>query len=273
MIVGDVVRCYKDWNNPCEFDGFVELLEYQPSKDEVQMSLKNGEKVTGKPPFMYDEVSRPMIEFPDDGSLWWYQSKLCSVISSDKRGDKLRVKFVDDISMEDIVLEYPFPIEQYYEEGFYDVTYDGEYIGYVSLVVDKHKTLYIIDNLGERRKLKRHLTEINSNKYEPRAVLWTAQRWLVRRLVPSFPSQLCGDVWFSDVGLCDGLVYKNGVCTFEINGKQYGEKYSPDMFMVKDTMDGAVTHRYIPFYLTTDSEFSSYSNEWDSNKHNNDEEE
>ena len=270
MIVGDVVRCYKNGNTPDEFDCFVELIEYQPGSDEIQLSLKTGEKVTGKPPFVYDEVRNPTIQYPEIGSYLWYESELCPVIRLDKRSDEIWIKTHDKGVLK---LTYPFPVETYYNEDFYEISYRGEYLGYVHLVKDVGRYLYVVDNSGEKLKLRRKDAEVKVQRYEPRTVLWTAQRWLVKPLVPSFPTMLNGDVWFGSIGLCENLVYDKGICKFEVNGVLFEEKYNPSLFLVKGGDNAMTTHRNISFYLTTDSDFSSYSHEWDIYKYVIDEEE
>ena len=47
---------------------------------------------------------------------------------------------------------------------------------------------------------------------------------------------------------------------FSVNGVEFEEKYDPSKFLVKSD---EVVHKTIPFYLTTDSKYPSYSNEWD----------
>lgn len=259
MKKGDVVRTYQQWNNPIVFNRFVELIEHQPSADELSLLVRNEEeRIIGMPPFVFDEIKHYQIDFPEIDSFLWYDGKLCAVDAVDERIDEITISLP---SGEKQALEYPFPVLPYYEQGVHEVNYDGNYLGFIQVVRDKCKYIHVRDSNGDFRKLKRELTTIELKNYnEPRMVLWTAQRWLVKPLVESFPSQLKDDVWFKDQGQCEDLVFDKGFCRFTVNGVEFEEKYNPSDFLVRGNR---TTHNMIPFYLTTDSRYSSYSSEWD----------
>lgn len=257
MVGGDIVRTYKDWDSPVEFDGFVKLLERVPHADEVWLPLKGEDVVLGMRPFVFEEIKNYKIEFPEVGSMVWYFKELCVVVDVDKRGDLVTIEFSGGTQK---TLKYPFNLKTYYPEGFYDISYNGSYLGYVCIERDECDVVHVCDSLGNNLSLDRELMKVRSDGYEPRAVLWSAQRWLVQTMRPSFPSELSGDVWFRDVGKCEDLVFVGSTCFFAIGGKAYQEKYNPNDFMV---LSDHKTHRLIPFYLTTDGQYSSFSEEWD----------
>lgn len=261
MVKGNVVKTYKDWNNPIKFDGWVELVEHQAAKDELILNDKYGHKLRGKPPFVFEEVKHHKPDFPDMEELVWYEGKKCIVSGVDERADEILISLPSGAIQK---LTYPFPIKTHYHPQHYEISYKGEYLGYIQLVRDRHNYIHVRDNDFNFLKLKREHTEIKTYKYEPRTVLWTGQRWLVKPLVQAFPSQLDGEVWFSNVGQCEDLVFSRGICTFTINGTNYEEKFDSTKFFIKSDK---LAHKVVSFYLTTDGAYPSYSEEWDKHRY------